>query len=253
MEKTSAPPRQPLSWHFSKLCTQQIKGPRTMLLKRSHWTKARSRHGRNGYVRVQCADSVVAISARVYIDTGGRSVDLSARVARSSKGLPKPDRRLEARCVLERSRLNVACCRLSTRHIRSSIAYVSHAEAPSVNDGCRSADSSGGSHVYPGVRPSEILHSEVSSIRQFGYAMARTRHSASCVELAGGYGSRDRMAYSRCVSVGYAFFRNAHFGGPVVCGGRPFVLVAYRAVALMRGEVPSMVDASIPVPCQPSL
>src|SRR5438270_8167405 len=253
MEKTSAQRRQPRLWRFWKLCTPRIRSPRAMLFKTRRSVKARFRHGRHGYVRVPCPDSVLDISACDHIDAGSCSVDLSARLARSSKCLSKPDRRLAARGVFEWPHLSVARCRLPTRHTRSSTTHGSHAEAPSVDDGRCSLDSSGGTDVYHGVRPSEILHADVSSTRQFAVTMARTLRSASCVVLAGGHGSRDRMACSRCVSVGHAFFRNAHFGGPVLSGGRPFVLVAYRAVSATCCEVASMVDASLPLPCHPAL
>ena len=45
------------------------------------------------------------------------------------------------------------------------------------------------------------------------------------------------MAHSRRVSVGHAFLRDAHFGGPIVSGGRPFVLVACRAISPVCSEV----------------
>ena len=61
------------------------------------------------------------------------------------------------------------------------------------------------------------------------------------------------MAHPRCVSNGNAFSRDAHFGGPVVSGGRPLILVAYRAAPSARGEVASVVDGSVPLPCHPAL
>src|ERR1700756_2963096 len=158
MVKTSAPPRPPRWWHFWKLCTRRIRNQHAMLLKPWCLAKARRRHGRPGYVRAQCPDSVVAISSRDHIDSGGHCVGLSARLARSSKCLPKAHRRLAAGGVHEWPRLSGDCCRVSTRHTRSSVTYDSHGEAPSADDHRCSADSGGGTRLSPCVRTSETLH-----------------------------------------------------------------------------------------------
>ncbi len=224
-----------------------------MLLKPWCAAAARCRHGRPGYVRAPCPDSVAAISSRDHTGTGGHSRGLSARLARCSKCLPKPDRRLAAGGLPMWPCLSVDCCRISTLRTRSSVTHDSYVEAPAADDRRCSAHSSGGARLYAGVRLSEIVHQEVSSRRQSVGAMARRLRSLSCIVLAGRYSSRNRMASSRRVSVGHAFAGDAHFGGPVVFSGRALVLVACHALAPECGEVASVVDSSVPLPCYPAL
>jgi hypothetical protein len=77
--------------------------------------------------------------------------------------------------------------------------------------------------------------------------MARTLSYASCVGLAGGFGCRNRMAYSCCISVGNAFAVGAQRGGRVFSFDWPLVLVAHRAVFADRDEVASVVHGFVPI------
>src|SRR6202035_1621690 len=158
MEKISALPRQPRSWLFWRHCTRPISSQRAMLHKQWRSTRAGSHNGRPSYVRTPCPDVVVVDPARHRVHADCRSIGLFVRLACSAKCLPKPDRYLAACDVYERSRHSVDWGRVSTRHTRSSTTYDSHAEAPSVDDGRCTADSSGGTRVDPGVCPSEALH-----------------------------------------------------------------------------------------------
>src|ERR1700680_1624080 len=146
----------------------------------------------------------MVVPARHHVRVGGDGIGLLARLAVSSKCFPEPDPRLAACSVYEWPRLSVDRSRISSGHTRSSITHDSHDEAPSVDDGCRSATSSGGARVSAGVRTPEALHQGPSPPGQSAGTMARTQSYASGVGLAGGHGCGNRMAFSRHVSVGHA-------------------------------------------------
>jgi hypothetical protein len=165
--------------------------------------QARSLHARNfSYIRSTRTCTVVVDPPR---RTGaGRGVDLLARLAFSSKRFPTPHRRLAPRRIYSGSGLSTDGSRLSARNTRSPVAHDSHDEAPAVDDGWCTATSSGGAPVPAGVRVTEALHQEPSSPCQCADAVARKLSSASRVVLAGGHDRGNRVAYSRCVSVGHA-------------------------------------------------
>src|ERR1700688_461169 len=166
MEKTSARRRQPRLWHFWKHCTPQIRSRHAMLLNPWRWEQARFRHDRESYGRAPCPDAVVVGPTRNHIHASDHCIGVFARLDLPSKRLSNSHRRLAAGSVYEWPRLRMDCGRISTRCTRSSFPYDSHDEAPSVDDGCRSANSSGDTRVYLGVRASEALHQDLSSPRQ---------------------------------------------------------------------------------------
>ena len=202
-----------------------------MLLKPSRWAQAKSRQGRESYGRAPCPDAVVVGPTRNRIHASGHSIGVFARLDLPSKCFSNSHRRLAIGSVYEWPRRHMDCGRISTRCTRSSFSYDSHDEAPSVDDGCCSANSSGDTRVYLGVRASEALYQDLSSPRKSAGTMARTLSSSSCVVLAGGHNGRNRMASSWCVSVRHAFARDSSFGGPVFSGRWPLVLVARYAVS----------------------
>src|SRR5580704_8562096 len=174
-----------------------------MLLKRWRSAQARSLHGNPSHVRAPCPRAVVVAPVRHHIHTGDvRGGGLLARLAFSSKCFSQPDSRLAARSVYGWSGLSVDGGRVSACRTRSSVTHDSHAEAPSLDDDCGSAGSSGSACVSTGMRLTEALHYE--RCPQAASTMARTLSYASWVVLAGGNGGRNRMASSRCVSVGHA-------------------------------------------------
>src|ERR1700680_1574540 len=224
-----------------------------MLLKRRRSAQARFRHGRPSHVRAPCPHAVVAAPARYHMRVGADGVGLLAWLAFASRCFPQPDPRLAPRRIYEWTLFSVGCRRVSARHPRSSLPHDSHDEAPSVDDGCCSASSSGGARVPAGVRAPEALHQELSSFRQSAGTMARTLPYASRVLLAGRHGSRDRMAPAGCVSVGHALSVGAWLGGRVFSGGWAFVLVAHRAIFAECDEVDAVVHGFIPLPCHVAL
>src|SRR5580704_1280557 len=201
MERISVRRKQLHWWHSSKHCIRQIKSQHATPLKPWRSAQARSLHGKPSHVRVPCPRAgVVAPVRRPHHTGGGRGRGLFSRLAFSSKCFSQPNSGLAARCVYGWSGLGVDCGRVSARRTRSSVTHDSHAEAPSVDDDCGSAGSSGSACVSNGVRITEALHYE--RCPQAASTMARTLSYASWVVLAGGNGGRNRMASSRCVSVG---------------------------------------------------
>ena len=220
-----------------------------MLLKRLRSVQARCRHGRPSYVRVPCPNAVVVCFARRRIHAAGHSISLFARLDPASKCFSNPHRRLASRSVYERPDVSVDCTRISTRHTRSSVAYDSHDEASSVDDGCCTANFNGDTDVSVGLRPTEALHQEPDPPRQSDGAMVRDLSSASGVVLASGHRCRNRMASSPCVSVGHALPPCAYFGGRDLSDGWPAVLVARSRVFTECGEVASVVHGDVLVSC----
>ena len=77
----------------------------------------------------------------------------------------------------------------------------------------------------------------IKSHPALGFLPARWLHPRAV--LAGGNRGRNRMASSRCVSVGHAFRLGASLGGRVFSGGWPLVLEAHRPVVAECDEVAS--------------
>lgn len=175
-----------------------------MLLKQWRSAPARSRHGRQSYVPALCPDDVVVGPARDHLHTGGRIVNLLARLAFSSKRFPKSDPHMAPSSVYEWARFSVDCRRVSTRHTRSPLTHNSHVETPSVDDGCCPANSGRRTHLSADMRASEALHSHAWFSRHSARTRATTRSHESSVVLAGRYGRGNWMASSGCVSVGHA-------------------------------------------------
>jgi hypothetical protein len=156
--KTSVLRKQLRWWHSWKHCIRQIKSPRAMLLKQSRSAQTRSRHGRPRYVRAPCPHAGMVTSARHRIPAiGDHGIGLPARLAFSSKCLPKPHPRLAARRIYEWTLFSVGCRRVSSCYPRSSVPHDPHDEAPSVDDGCCSVDSGWGAHVSARLRVTEAL------------------------------------------------------------------------------------------------
>src|SRR3984957_236210 len=132
-----------------------------MLLKRCRSAQARFLHAKASHVRAPCPGAVVVAPVRPHIHPGGgRGSGLFSRLAFSSKCFSQPNSRLAARSVYGWSGLSVDCGRVSARRTGSSVTHDSHAEAPSVDDDCGSAGSSGSACVSTGVRLTEALHYE---------------------------------------------------------------------------------------------
>src|SRR5258708_13974908 len=162
MEKTSAR-RKLLRWgDFCKHCPRQIINPRAMLPKRCCSARARPRNDRPSHVRAPCTHAVVVAPVRHHIRVAGYSTDLLARLAFCSKCLPEPHRRLAACRIHDWTLVSVDCGRISTRHTRSSFANDSHDEAPSVDDGCGTANSSPGTRIPLGRRSTEAFLQDAS-------------------------------------------------------------------------------------------
>jgi hypothetical protein len=100
----------------------------------------------------------MVVYARHHVAAVGHSIGLLARLDFSSKCHSDAHRRLAARIVHEWTRFSVDRGRISTRYTRSSVTYDSHDEAPSVDDGCCTANSSGCARVSVDVRVTETLH-----------------------------------------------------------------------------------------------
>src|SRR5580658_4935234 len=165
MEKTSALRKRPHLLPFSKHYTRRIRSRHGMLLERSRWVQAGCRHGRPSYVRVPCPNAVVVCFARDHIHAGTHSISLFARLDLASKCFSNPPRRLASRSVFERPDVSVDRTRISTRHSRSSVAYDSHDEASSADDGCCTANFNGNADVSAGLRPTKALHQEPDAPR----------------------------------------------------------------------------------------